>query len=110
MPNLPWNLLLNQLPTVMRAVDTLIDTTQRRNAERDTTPKLESLAGRATALEDQQRVSADLLKQLAEHIGAVEMAAAGLSAQLRRVLIVASIATVLSLIGIVIGVLLWARG
>jgi hypothetical protein len=110
MPNLPWNLLLNQLPTVMRAVDTLIDTTQRRNVERDTMPKLESLASRAASLEDQQRASAELLKQLTEHIGAVETAAAGLSAQLRRVLIVASIATVLSVIGIVIGVIAWVRG
>ena len=110
MPNLPWNLLLNQLPTVMRAVDTLIDTTSRRNAERDTMPRLESLATRAAALEDQQRASADLLKQLAEHIAAVETAADGLSTQLRRVFIVASVAGVLSLIGIVIGVLAWVRG
>jgi len=110
MPNLPWNLLLNQLPTVMRAVDTLIETTSRRNAERDTLPKLDSLAARVSALEDQQRQSADLLKQLAEHIAAVETAADGLSTQLRRVFMVASVAGVLSLIGIVIGVLAWVRG
>jgi multidrug resistance efflux pump len=114
MPNVPWNLLLNQLPTMMRAVDTLIETTSRRNAARDTGPAIESLQRRVAALEDEQRMSAELLKQLTEHIGAVEAAAQAAAdtaaATLRRAMIVAAVAGVIAVVAVIIGVMSWVRG
>jgi hypothetical protein len=109
MPNLPWGFLLGQLPTVMRAVDALVDTTVRRNAARDTAPVLESLQNRVAHLEEQQRLSADLLKQLTEHVSAIAVAAEESSRLLRRAFLLAAIAAGLAVIALVIGVVAWIR-
>ncbi len=109
MPKLPWNLLLTQLPTVMRAVDTLIETTQRRNAARDSAPVIDALQQRVADIEEQQRASAELLKQLTEHVEAVAVASEASSRLLRQVLAVAIVAVVLALVACVIGVVVWVR-
>ena len=110
MPKLPWNLILNQLPTLVRAVDTLIDSTSRRNAARDTVPALENLAQRLTAAEDEQRMSAGLLKQVAENVTAVALAAEASAATVRRVQVIASAALVLALIAAVLAIVALVRG
>jgi hypothetical protein len=110
MPKLPWGLLVNQLPIVMRAVDTLIVATARRSAARDTAPVLESLHQRVAALEEQQRVSADLLKQVAEHVNAIAVAAEESSRLLRRAMMLAIVAGGVALLALVLGVVAWIRG
>jgi hypothetical protein len=110
MPKVPWNLLLNQLPTLLRAVDTLIDTTAKRNAVRDTAPALETLHKRMAAAEEQQQLSADLLKQLAENINTVAQGAEESAATLRRMEIVTWTALGLALLACVIAIVAWVRG
>ena len=110
MPKLPWGLLLNQVPTVMRAIDALIDTTTRRNAAREAAPVLEALQSRIAQLEEQQRVSADLLKQVAEHVSAVAVAAEESSRLLRRAFVLAAVAGGLALVAVIMGVLAWMHG
>jgi len=110
MPNVPWSFLLTQLPTVMRAVDTLIETTARRNVMRDTGPLIESLEQRVAALEEQQRVSADLLKQVTEHVSAIAVAAEESSRQLRRLQNTVYAAGAVALVALVLGIVLWVRG
>lgn len=110
MPNLPWNVLLNQLPTMMRAVDALIETTSRRTAARDAAPAIDSLQRRVAALEEQQRISAELLKQVTEHVGAVEAAGEATAAMLRRAVTIATAAAVIALVALAIGIVLWVRG
>jgi hypothetical protein len=109
MPKVPWNLLLHQLPTLMRAVDTLIDTTARRNAARDTAPVLETLQKRVAAMEEQQQLSADLLRQLAENINTVAQGAEESARTLRRVEIVGWTALGLALLACLLAIVLWVR-
>jgi hypothetical protein len=109
MPKVPWNLLLHQLPTLMRAVDTLIDTTARRNAARDTAPVLETLHKRVAAMEEQQQLSADLLRQLAENINTVAQGAEESARTLRRVEIVGWTALGLALLACLLAIVLWVR-
>lgn len=110
MPNVPWNLLLNQLPMLMRAVDTLIDTTAKRNAARDTAPVLETLHKRIVAMEEQQQLTADLLKQLAENINTVAQGAEESARALRRVETVGWTALGLALLACVLALVFWVRG
>jgi len=110
MPNVPWNLLLNHLPTLMRAADTLIDTTAKRNAARDTAPVLETLHKRLAAAEEQQQLSADLVKQLAENINTVAQGAEESARMLRRVEMIAWTALGLALLACVIAIVAWVRG
>lgn len=110
MPKVPWSTLLSQLPLVMRAVDTLVDTVAIKNAARSAAPAIESLQARVTALEEQQRASADLLKQLAEHVNTVAVAAQETSAMLRRTLIMASVGSGLALVAFVMALWLLLRG
>ena len=110
MPIVPWGFLLNQLPTVVRAVDTLIETTARRNAVRDTTSLIESVELRVAALEEQQRISADLLKQVTEHVSAIAVAAEESSRHLRRLQNAVYAASAVALVALVLGIVLWIRG
>jgi hypothetical protein len=110
MPKLPWTVILSQLPTLMRAVDTFAESTARKNAERDTRPAIESLHKRIASLEDQQRASADLLKQLAEHVNTLAGAVQASSLALRRATVVGGVAAAVSLIALVLAIILWVRG
>jgi hypothetical protein len=117
MPNVPWTTLLNHFPTVLRAVDSLMETSRRNAAARDTAPALEALHHRVTALEDEQRAAAAVLKQLAEdasglaqQVNTLTVASDAATATLRRLLLVANIAAVLALAACIGVILLWARG
>jgi len=109
MPGVPWTTVLNQLPLLLRAVDGLIDSTVRTNAVRQTASAVEELQVRLATAEEQQRASADLLKQLAESINAVAVAADGTSRLLRRTLVVASIAAGVAILALILAVVLWLR-
>jgi len=117
MPNVPWTTLLNHFPTVLRAVDTLMETSRRNAAARDTAPVLDALNHRVTAIEEQQRAAAGVLKQIAEdasglaqQVNTITVATETAAAALRRALVVAIIAAVLALAACIGVVVLWARG
>jgi hypothetical protein len=110
MPTLPWGFLLGHLPTMVRAVDTLIDSTARRHAARETAPVLESLHQRVAQLEDQQRASAELLTQMAERVNALAVAVDESSRLLRRATILAGVAVGLAALAVVLGAMAWIRG
>jgi hypothetical protein len=110
MPRVPWTTVLNQLPLLVRAVDGLIDSTVRSNAVRETASAVELLQARLVAVEEQQRASADLLKQLAESVNAVAETADATSRLLRRTLIVASVGAGVAILALILVVILWVRG
>jgi hypothetical protein len=110
MPRVPWTSVLTQLPLLLRAVDGLIDSSARNNAVRETASAVEALHVRLGAVEDQQRASADLLKQLAESVNAVAVTADATARLLRRTLIVAWVGAGVALLALILVVVLWARG
>ena len=110
MPRVPWSSVLSQLPLLVRAVDGLIDSTVRTNAVRETASAVEGLHGRLGSVEEQQRASADLLKQLAESVNAVAVTADATSRLLRRTLIVACVGAGVATLALILVVILWARG
>jgi hypothetical protein len=110
MPRIPWTSVVSQLPLLLRAVDGLVDSTVRSNAIRETASAVEGLHARLSAVEEQQRTTADLLKQLAESVNAVAVAADAASRQLRRTLIVASVGAGVALLALILVVVLWVRG
>jgi hypothetical protein len=102
--------VLSQLPLLVRAVDGLIDSTVRSNAVRETATAVEAAQIRLGAIEEQQRSSADLLKQLAESVSAVAVTADTTSRLLRRTLIVASVGAGVATLALILVVILWVRG
>lgn len=110
MPRVPWSSVLSQLPLLVRAVDGLIDSTVRTNAVRETASAVEGLHARLVAAEEQQRASADLLKQLAESVNAVAVTADATSRLLRRTLIVACAGAGVAVLALILVVILWVRG
>jgi hypothetical protein len=109
-PKIPWTTVVNQLPFLLRAVDGLIDSTVRSNAVRETASAVDGLQMRLSAVEEQQRTTADLLKQLAESVNAMAVAADGASRLLKRTLIVASIGGAVAVLALVLVMVLWLRG
>jgi len=109
MPRVPWSSVLSQLPLLVRAVDGLIDSTVRTNAVRETASAVEGLHARLGAVEEQQRASADLLKQLAESVNAVAVTADATSRLLRRTLIVACVGAGVAVLALILVILLWVR-
>src|ERR1044071_4629554 len=102
MPRVPWSSVLSQLPLLMRAVDGLIDSTVRSNAVRETASAVEGLQIRLAAMEEQQRTTADVLKQLAESVNAVALAADSASRLLRRTLIIACVGSGIALLALIL--------
>jgi hypothetical protein len=109
-PRVPWTSVLSQLPLLVRAVDGLIDSTVRSNAVRETATAVEAAQIRLGAIEEQQRSSADLLKQLAESVSAVAVTADATSRLLRRTLIVAWVGAGVATLALILVVILWVRG
>jgi hypothetical protein len=80
---IPWSRLLKDAPALLVAADALL-AKSRRQATQPAGNDLEALRQRIAELEAHQRANADLVKQLADHINAVGLAAEASSARVRQ--------------------------
>lgn len=78
---IPWATILRQAPTVLAAADALLANSRRRTAAAATDDQ--ALRQRLDHLEELQRANADLVRQLADQVSALAVAAQVNAARVR---------------------------
>jgi hypothetical protein len=103
--SISWQAILKQAPALLAAADVLIARSRRPVAPTAATD-VEALRQRIAELEIHQQAYADLVKQFADHINAVALAAEASSLRLRQCF---AIATAGVCLGLLACVLVWLR-
>jgi hypothetical protein len=99
---IPWGTIIRNAPTLLAAADALLANSRGRPASPLTDEQ--GLRQRVDQIEELQRTNADVVKQLADQVGALTAAAEVDASRTRLALILAVIATVL---GVVACLLAW---
>lgn len=103
---IPWPVILRQAPILLKAADALLASSRRRSAHDTAATDLQALRARIAELEQQQQAYADVVKQLADHINAITVAAQASSLRSRQSFVVATVGVGL---GLVACLLAWLR-
>lgn len=93
---IPWGMLLRQAPTILAAADALLASSRRRDQPPAASTGDPTLGERLDRLEELQRINADVVKQLADQVGALTAAAEVDGARTR-------LALTLGILGVVLG-------
>ena len=99
MSPIPWAAILTHGPTLVAAARSLLV-----NQSRKTTERHHSIEARLDQLEKASVETARLLQQMAEQLQALTLAQQDLERRVRRTLIVASVAAVLSLVAVIVAI------
>lgn len=105
MPEIPWGTILKNAPALLAAAETLLLQARRRPAASEVSGDINVLRKRIGELEEQQRASAELVKQLADQMSAMTVAAEQSASRLRIAYGLAIAGTVLGIAGCLIGLL-----
>jgi hypothetical protein len=105
MPSIPWGIILKNAPALLAAADALLVQARRRTVATDVGGDLNALRRRVAELDEQQRASAELVRQLADQVNAMTQAAEQSASKLRLAYALAITGTVLGIAGCVIGLL-----
>ena len=89
-------MILKQASALLAAADALLARSRRRSVERSAATDLEALRQRIAELEQLQQADADVVKQLADQMSAVALAAQASSVRTR-------LAVMLAMVGIGVG-------
>jgi hypothetical protein len=93
-----WPMVLKQAPAVLAAADAMLERSRRRSGEHLASTDVEALRQRIAELEQQQQAAAVVVKQLADHIDVVTLAAQASSVRTRQALILATVGVVVGLV------------
>ena len=83
---------------LLKAADALLARSRHRSVEHTATTDVQALRARIAELEQQQQAFADVVKQLADHINAVAVAAEASSRRSRQSFLVATVGVGLGLV------------
>jgi len=103
---IPWPTILKQAPALLAAADALIARSGRRPVAPTAETNIETLRQRVADLEAQQQSYADLVRQLADQLGAITVAAEASSVRVRQCFVLAAAAVGLGLLACF---LVWLR-
>lgn len=103
---IPWPMILKQAPALLAAADALLASSRRRSVELTAPTDVQALRERIAELEQHQQAYADLVKQLADHINAVAVAAQASSVRARQSFMLATVGVGF---GLVACLLAWLR-
>jgi hypothetical protein len=106
MPSIPWGTILKNAPAILGAADALLAQARRRTAATEVSGDLNVLRRRIVELDEQQRASAELVKQLADQVNAMTLAAEQSAARLRLAYGLAIAGTLLGITGCLMALIL----
>jgi hypothetical protein len=99
MAGIPWKTILKNAPMLLGAADALLAQARQRSAATEISGDINVLRQHVARLEEQQRASAELVKQLADQLSAMTTAAEQSAARVRIAFGVAIAGTVLGIAG-----------
>ena len=105
MPEIPWGTILKNAPAILAAAETMLAQARRRSATTEVAGDLNVLRRQVAELHEQQRASAELVRQLADQVNAMTQAAEQSASRLRIAYGLAIAGTVLGIAGCLIGLL-----
>jgi hypothetical protein len=105
MPQFPWKIILKNAPVIVAAAESLLNQSRQRAAATEATADTVALRRRVMELDEQQRASAELVRQLADQVNAMAQAAEQSASKLRVAYGLAIAGTVLGIAGCLIAVL-----
>ena len=104
MKAIPWGTLLANAPTIMKSADALLNETRARQGQaapgRD--DHLHAIATHVAALQQRDRETAELLKQLTSQVSALTTATEVLEARARWLLIATIVSALLAVVSLVV--------
>jgi hypothetical protein len=106
MPDIPWGTILKNAPAILAAADALLAQARQRSVPTEITGDVNVLRRRVAEIDQQQRASAELVRQLADQVNAMAAAAEQSAARLRVAYALAIAGIVLGIAGCLIG---WLR-
>ena len=106
MPSIPWGTILKNAPAILAAADALLLQSRRQAATTEAASDINALRQRVGELNEQQRASAELVRQLADQLNAMTVAAEQSAAKLRIAYALAITGTLLGIAACLIG---WLR-
>ena len=92
---IPWSMLLRQAPTILAAADALLASSRRHPQPPAAASGDQALAQRLEQIEELQRTNADVVKQLADQMGALTAAAQVDAARTRLALTLGAVGVLL---------------
>lgn len=102
---IPWGMLLRQAPTILAAADALLASSRRRTEPPASTDG-QALRQRLEQIEELQRTNADVVKQLADQVGALTAAAEVDAARTRLALMLGALGVILGAAALLVAWLL----
>ena len=99
---IPWGMLLRQAPTILAAADALLANTRRRDQPPAAPTSDPALEQRIERIEELQRTNADVVKQLADQVGALTAAAEVDGARTRLALTLGAAGVALGVVAVLI--------
>ena len=99
MARIPWATILKNAPMLLGAADALLAQARQRSVATEITGDITVLRRHIAQLEEQQRASAELVKQLADQVNAMTLAAEQSATRLRVAYAFAIAGTVLGAAG-----------
>jgi hypothetical protein len=102
----PWGAILKRAPALLAAADAVLLTTRRKGLGNEAAGDIQTLKQRIADLEEHQRAHAELVKQIADQLDAVALAAQLCSVRVRQILILTVVGLALALAACVLA---WVR-
>jgi hypothetical protein len=106
MPGIPWKTILKNAPMLLGAADALLAQVRQRSVATEISGDINVVRQHVARLEEQQRASAELVRQMADQLSAMTMAAEQNASRLRVAYGLAIAGTVLGITGCVLAVVL----
>jgi hypothetical protein len=105
MASIPWGTILKNAPAILGAADALLAQARRRGAATEVSGDVNVLRRRLAEVDEQQRASAELVRQLADQVNSMTLAAEQSAARIRIAYALAVAGTILGIAGCLIGLL-----
>jgi hypothetical protein len=96
---IPWGTILKNAPAILAAADALLVQARRRTVATEVSGDVSVLRRRVAELDEQQRASAELVRQLADQVNAMTQAAQQSAARIRTAYAIAIAGMILGIAG-----------